>query len=277
MLKRILVALDPSTEAHHAQQRALALAAEFKAEILALGIVDEPGITEPELVPPGAAEFHQQKVHTLLQRGEERAQQLIKNFSDQCQQAGVRCTAHKLHGKPAEVIEEEAFRCDLFVSAQHPHLKHITQDEACDTLPAALRKLARPTLIVPSVQHPGNGVMIATDGSPQAARTIQLFALLGLANGRQATVVSIHDDQSRASAQCTAAAEYLRSHGVAVTESPTASREPPMDVLLDLANAARPEAVVMGAFGVSGLREFFFGSVTQKMLEKCPSPIFVYH
>ena len=35
--------------------------------------------------------------------------------------------------------------------------------------------------------------------------------------------------------------------------------------------------LVMGAYGQSALREFFFGSVTQTMLKEVPVPLFLYH
>ncbi len=275
MLKRILVALDPSPESNHAQDQAIHLASSHNASILGLAVVDEPGITRPEPVPPGAAEFHKQKVHSLLQRGEERAHELLKHFQSRCEKAGVKVDLESLHGSPADIVVRESYRCDLLLSAPHTFLKHITQDGACDSLHVALKKTPRPAYITPQ-HHQGEGVLVTVDGSAEAARTLQLFVLLGLCKGKTANVVSVHEDQSHAAENCRMTAHFLRAHGITATESPIASKEPPTEELLDLIQATRPEVVVMGAFGVSGLRDFFFGSVTNRMLERCPAPLFIH-
>ena len=49
------------------------------------------------------------------------------------------------------------------------------------------------------------------------------------------------------------------------------------DVILDQVQQLDAGLLVMGAYGQPVLREFFLGSVTRKVLEECPVPLFLYH
>ena len=54
-------------------------------------------------------------------------------------------------------------------------------------------------------------------------------------------------------------------------------RRPPAEVILEQVRRLKAGLLVMGAYGQPALREFFLGSVTRKVLEESPVPLFLYH
>jgi nucleotide-binding universal stress UspA family protein len=48
-------------------------------------------------------------------------------------------------------------------------------------------------------------------------------------------------------------------------------------VILETVQMRDAGLLVMGAYGQPVLREFFLGSTTRTILEKCPVPVFLYH
>ena len=105
-----------------------------------------------------------------------------------------------------------------------------------------------------------------------------MWTLLGL--GREDTpihLVSIDPSPQRAESLCAEAAAFLRTHGKTPQTHPIDSEADPADILRAQAKTLNARAIVMGAFGHTGLREMFFGSSTRTMLETCPVPMFIYH
>jgi nucleotide-binding universal stress UspA family protein len=126
---------------------------------------------------------------------------------------------------------------------------------------------------------PGDGewVVVAYDGSLQAAHTLYAFEASGLGQGREVHVVSVADDKRDAARRAERAVDFLKSHGLDALAYPVDSGRPPAAVLLEMIRLCNPGLLVMGAYGQPVLREFFLGSTTRTMLEKSPVPMLLYH
>src|SRR5439155_15865248 len=152
-----------------------------------------------------------------------------------------------------------------------------TPDVPCDTLDKVLHSPPRPVVAVPEKLGDGQTVVIGYDGSLQAARTLAAYLATGLAGRFENVVVTIDEDFDEAGRIAGRAVEYLALHGASVKARPVETRLDPASILLDQPVQLNAHLLVMGAFGHSALREFFFGSTTRGVLRGSTVPVMLYH
>jgi nucleotide-binding universal stress UspA family protein len=136
-----------------------------------------------------------------------------------------------------------------------------------------------PVLVVPDEVrgfNPAAPVVMGWNGSVEAARALKAVApLLHLATGVH--LVAIDEGRERP-LPATMAAAYLARHGVAAEIHARAA--PKAGVAAALVGTARElgaSCLVMGAFGHSRLREFWFGGVTRSMIDGVAMPTIFVH
>jgi nucleotide-binding universal stress UspA family protein len=138
-----------------------------------------------------------------------------------------------------------------------------------------LKSSPRPAIVFPKRRVTGESVLVAYDGSVQAARTMASFVHSGLGEGRSVHVVACHSLRAEASALCEIAERFLGRHGF--QSEPHVSDGSPGEAILSLAERISAGLIVMGAFGRASVAEFFFGSTTRSILRELPLPVFVDH
>ena len=277
MLKRILVPLDGSEYAEAATAKAVRMAERTGAEVRGLAIIDEPGIMRPEPEPVGAAGFLEHKQATKMQQAGEKAAALAAGFLDACRDSGVKASAIERRGDPVPTIIRESHEVDVLVMGQESCFRFMTQSGPCHTMREVLRASPRPTVVVPKDLVAAQGVWFATDGSNGAARALHMYQMLGLMGKRKVRVLAIHKTENEAKRRCEEAGGFLEAHGHRVVLSAIVTDHHPWEELLSLMKEAPPEIMIMGAYGTSGLKEFFFGSVSRSLIERAPVPLFVFH
>lgn len=277
MLRSMLVGLDGSPHSAAAVDLGIAWARRFDALLVGLGIFDEPTIRRPQPVPLGAGDFKLHRDDALLLDARHRVEQFLGQFALRCAESDISCKLLEKAGLPAEHIQTEAQRYDLILLGQQTYFHFEVQDTACDTLELVLRSSPRPVVAVPEPAAYGSTVMIAYDGSPQAARALQVFQALGLAGDDEVHVVCIDHDRIEAARRADRAVEFLRLHKTAAHALPLASTSPVSQILLEQAHRLNARLLVMGAFGHSTLRELFVGSVTRTVLRESSVPLLLYH
>jgi nucleotide-binding universal stress UspA family protein len=275
MVRRILVAMDGSPHGETASVLAIDWATRFGAELVGLGILDEPSITKPEPVSFGGTAYKRQRDEARLGEAHRFLFVLLAKFQQRCETAQVRCTVVEDVGAPHAQIIAEAQACDLVMLGRETHFQFETQDQPDETLSKVLRESPRPVIVVPREPAPGHGVLVAYGGGREVARTLQTFTLLGLAQGEPVSVVGIHEDLARAEANLQPAGRFLAAHDVAFTLHPVASKASPASVILEEVRRRQPRLVVMGAHGHHPVRDLFFTSVTRAVLKDAPVPVFV--
>jgi nucleotide-binding universal stress UspA family protein len=119
-------------------------------------------------------------------------------------------------------------------------------------------------------------VLVAYDGSPQAAKTLHAFQASGAAAGRPIHLLRVCDDP-RDRHDLELAADYLKLHGHDAMLHVLASQTTPATVILAEARRLAAGLIVMGAFGRPRLAEFLFGSVTKTVLRDSTVPLLLYH
>jgi nucleotide-binding universal stress UspA family protein len=275
MLTSILIALDGSPCGAAATTLALEWARRFGARLLALGIVDRVGIRRPEPVPLGAGPHKNVREDARVLDAHQRVAGLLADFRARAGAAGARAEILEEVGDPAERILWEAQRADVVMLGREIRFNLEAPERRDATLAQVVRRSPRPMVVVPETVPEGTGILVAYGGGREGARTLQIFALLGLAAGETLDVLTIHRETAEARVIARAAADFLSARGVVHRVHTVASSAAPAEVLLDEVRSRRPRLLVLGAHRDHPLRDLFATSVTRAVLRDCPTPIFV--
>lgn len=277
MVKSILVGVDGSTFSASAVELGIRWARRFDALLVGLGVIDEPTIRRPELVPIGASHFKEHSDEVRLARARVQVKRFLERFARRCTEAGAACKLLEDTGLPNETIMLEAQRYDLIVLGQQTHFHFASQSSPDETLTQVLKHTPRPVVTVPEQLPAATAVMVAYDGSLQAARALQAFQASGLAGSETVHVVSVGDDPAEAARHAERAVEFLRFHAIPATAHVLGPAPSTAETLLDQVRQLQVGLLVMGCYGQPGLREFILGSVTRTVLRRSSVPLFLYH
>jgi nucleotide-binding universal stress UspA family protein len=275
MIRRLLVAMDGSAHGEAAAALAIDWAHRFGAELVGLGVLDKPSITSPEPVSFGGTAFKRHRDEVRLADEHGRIVALLAGFQRRCDAERIRCTVVEDIGTPHEQIVSEASGCDVVVLGRETHFEFEAQDHPDATLGKVLRESPRPVIVVPPAPTPGEGVLVAYGSGREVARTLQTFALLGVAGDEPVCLLAVDEDLARSDARLRRAAQFLDAHGARVVLEPLASGDAPAEIILDQVRRRRPRLVVMGAQGHHPVRDLFFTSVTRAVLRHASVPVFV--
>jgi nucleotide-binding universal stress UspA family protein len=278
VLKSILVGLDGSPYSEAAIELGICWAKRRDALLVGLGIIDEAGIYRPEPIPLGAAHFKRERDETLLADAHHKVDRFLERFTLRCSDAGVACKLLEDVGLPADQIVLEAQRYDLILLGRRTFFRFETGEGPDQTLHDVLKISPRPVVAVPnSALRQGRTVVVAYDGSLQAARALQAFQATNLHEAQTVHVVCVGSRHMEAAQQADRAADFLRLHEIESQVHPLVASVSPGQVLLEKVRELDATLVVMGAYGQPTWREFCFGSVTRTLLKLSPVPLFLYH
>jgi nucleotide-binding universal stress UspA family protein len=276
MLRSILVGMDGSAYSSAAVELAIRWAKRFDAFLVGLGIVDEPTICKREPVPIGAGHYKVERDQWLLTDARRRVESFLDRFVRRCAIEGVKCEAVQDVGVPAIQIVQKSRLCDLIMLGQQTHFHFETQNWPDETLRDVLRRGSRPVVAVPEAHQDGGCVLAAYDGSRQADRALQAFQASGLADEDEVQVLSVQADRADAERLSGQAVDFLGLHGVKATPLPIRSTmSTDRIIIVKVQEVRRPHLLVMGAYGRSMWQEFVFGSVTTRVLQASPVPVFL--
>ena len=176
-------------------------------------------------------------------------------------------------GRQPEEIERRARLCDLIVMP-HPSL---TEGDESASMDAALFGTGRPVITAPAKTKKdfGSKVAIAWDGSREGALAVT-GALPLLKTAHEVVIITAREDDDVV--EPSALARYLAGHGIkAKTWAYTPGSEPIAEGLLDQADHAGSDCLVMGAYGHSRLRERILGGATEGVLQRAKIPVLMMH
>lgn len=161
----------------------------------------------------------------------------------------------------ADEIERKSRLCDLVVFGGAPgELERIAIQEGFE---AALLSGSRPVLFSPHAGTVGQRIALAYDGSAAAAHAVAA-AMPFLKKAQEIHAFEVTPERSNALSELR---DYLALHGLKLIEhSIEPSAESVGETLIQGAQSARCDLVVMGGYGHSRLREFVFGGVTRYVL-----------
>jgi nucleotide-binding universal stress UspA family protein len=278
LMRSLLVALDDTPAGTTAVTFALSLAARHGAKVAGLNVLDVGYLTAPQPGGIGSAHYKFRTDLARLKQGHERGERLAAAFLEQCATRNVKGDVVDLEGDAVEQVRNAAATHDLIVIGRDSNL-HGEQPGSglSKTVARILRENPRPLVIAPEAAGDTSRAVVAYDGSVPAARSLQLFTLLGLAAKCELHVVSVDADQERSDARARQASAYLSLHGVASRMRSIASAADPADLVIAEARSLGADLLVMGAYGHRGWKEALIGSFTTRLLSHCPTALFIHH
>lgn len=279
MLKSVIVGLDDTKAAEQAQTYAIALAEKHGAKLTGACVVDVPYLTSPTAEPLGGGYYKALKDNAQLERAKTDSAAILSGFAQKCDKAGVPQRTVTYHGDPYAELIKAAATSDLIVVGRDTtfHAGNEEDDPVGDAVARLVKDNPRPLIVTPPEPAPGNAVLFAYDGSLPALRAEQLFALLGLADGRPVQVIAIREDKAAALALAEEARGYLHQRGLNAEVQGIVSDADPADILLVEAASLKAGLLAMGAYGHRGWRTAILGSCTRTLLRKSGVPLFLHH
>lgn len=276
MLKSVLLVVDGSDAGEDAKKMAVHLCKKNKAELTGVGVLDITWIVEP-LPEPFVGTAYSIYGAEEIENEHQHLSQALKDFSKECRATGINFKYVEEKGSPARVIEDLSHRHDLIVIGQTTEF-HFELEKPNDlTVKQVVRDNPRPLLVVPQNPEKGERILIAYDGSLQAARSLHMFLLLGIGAGKSLEIFSVHKDKEEVVEMGNIAFEMCRKHGYEARVSYSLDTSDISLQILSKAKEVGAGMIVMGAFSHPTIREVLFGSTTLDLIEQSKIPLFIHH
>lgn len=270
MLKRLLLALDPTPAAREARSLAIALAQHHGATLVGLAVVDPDIVAPAEPTPIGGGAYKEHKDTVLLDRARAAAEALAQSLVEECCADHVEVETAVVPGPTVRTLLEASAPADIVIIGNATPSDHVA---------GLLRDNPRPLIVVPASSAPAAHAptLVAYDASVPAMRALQLFAALRLRAEHDVRVVSIHADASKAASLAETGAAFLRERGYKAVAHRTTAAGAPADILIATAKEIGAGMIVAGAYGHRGWREWLLGTTTEALLATSPAPLFIHH
>lgn len=281
MFDDILVPTDGSENAERALEHAIVIAKAFDATVHGVYVVN---ITY-------AADFeggvNTESVVTALEREGESALDVVES---RCDEAGVDVIRELLDGRPSVRISEYAKEhdSDLIIMGTHGR-RGLSRVLLGSVTESVVRRSRRPVLTIPgdarSPEDSYDDVLVATDGSPDAAQAVD--SAIGLASAFDATVHGLYviDETFTRNqmigeileAEGTTALEELQSKVTAAgLDSKTTILEgEPHEAIVEYASNHDLDVIVLGSHGKGAIERTFLGSVSERTIRTADRPVLV--
>ncbi len=276
MVKNILIPIDGSDYGKTAVTYGIAIAQKLDAHLTGLHVLDVRLMQGPVFtdisgsigLPP-----YQEFLPAIESSLEAKAEAILKEFSEQCEAAGIHPDAKKITGVIDEVIIEEGRKCcDWILLAQRGEHFHIGSGAILgSTAQSVVRRSGKPVLVTPERFRKIDRMALAYDGSPPAGNALTLAAELSARAGWPLSVVIITDDRAFGAKLTEKAEATLRNRSVDSTILILKGKED--KELLRFIGEDNADLLVMGAYGHNRLREVLLGSTTSAVIRKSPIPV----
>lgn len=277
MLKRILVVLDGSQASSVAKQYAIKLAKDLGAELTGVGVLDLPWITAAQPEPLGGGAFKIHRDQEVIHQHHKKIRAMLEKFADLCKENKLNYEAVELEGFPATEIETMAETHDLIVIGRTTDFNFELDVDTDFTVRHIIRDNPRPIVVVTSDYEVDRKVLIAYDGSLQAARALHMYLLLGIGKGQKVHILSIGKKHNEAERAANRAKAMCLAHGVDAEAEGITSKLSVEEVIKKKAKELQVTMVVLGAFGHTGIRELIFGTTTEHLLKDSEVSLFIHH
>lgn len=279
MSLRILVPLDGSAYSRTATQFAVNMVKECSGTVVGVGIIDVEEIEDSTIgAGVGASYYAEHLEHFKINDAIEKVKNFLGEFETTCTNAGVSFEKYSKSGSPFEQIIELGKTADLIVTGIKTFYHFATTPEPGDTLKRVLESGVCPVFAVPAkMPSSSENVLVAYDNSVHAARAMRLFTNLGVEEfkNRKIHILNINENLEEGEKVLETAATYMTAKGFNVET--TRRVGDPNEEILKYAKEINASAIVMGAYGESGLSSLFFGHTTLRIIEDGTFPIFAYH
>jgi nucleotide-binding universal stress UspA family protein len=279
MIEKILIPTDGSDSSHIALEYGLYVAKRLNAQqvkglhVMDIRMMQGPVVTDlsGSMGMPSAQVFMPD-----LQRGlEERAENILHDFSLKCTEAGLHPETVASMGLIDDTIIEEGKHTDLIVLARKGEHFHIPGSMLGSTTESVVRKSGKPVMVTPGDFREIESMGLAYDGSKPAENALKLAVELSGAASWPLTIIIITDHHDRDADLISKLEDYLEPFTInaeTIILSGKEDRE-----IVKFIREGSIELMVMGAFGHNRFREFLLGSTTSRVIQNSPVPVLLTH
>lgn len=282
MIKKILVALDPDDDTEIATGHAIDVARRHEASVTGLALIDVGEIAERVAGTGSAVYYAEQLRDQFTAESREKARELVSSFESSVREAGVEFGEQIEEGVPVERLKEDMKYHDLLVIGKEFHFFYPRPKEETRTLDEVVKEGVAPVLITGDALRSIDRVLVAYDGSPASARTLQRFAQLRpFGTDLRLEIVHVRGPSQKEKKESALlldlASTYAEAHGFDHVETNSMFGDDPADRLTRYCDAEGVDLVVAGAHAVSRVQRWMFGSTTEALLAEHSVPLFVSH
>lgn len=277
MLRSLLIGVNGSEWSQQAVELGLTWAENLKIPVTCLGVIDVDALTAVEPVPLGAMSFKEDRDAKVLAAATKKVEAALAAAASRAEGLGVECHARTVQGNPAQELGKELQRHDLLIVGRR-HLPATDRDPpASVTMTEILRQACRPVVVASRNIPVASPVVLAYDGSSQAARTLESFVASGVYYGHPLHLVGVGDNPQQTQDVLRRAVDYLAIHGQQATEHVLPVGKNVATTLSEFARLLPAGLMVMGVYGQPKIKELLFGSVTKSVLDQATMPLFLDH
>lgn len=279
-MRSILVTVDDTPSAVAARGLAVALARQCGAQVRGVTALDVSDLEHAEPVPIGGVQYAYDRLQHRKKLADERRARITElpdEFRRSLADEGMDAHCSLMEANVRDGLLRMIETCDLVVTGRDAEF-HLEPVEGLTPLVHhVVAKGCRPVVVTGPEWVEKGPVLVAYDGSPPAAKALQVAALMRIFGPSRARILSIGREQSAAQSVAERAGSFLAMHGVETDLEAVATSESPAEILLRRASETGARLLVMGAFGHRGVREILFGSTTRHLFDNAPVPLFIYH
>ncbi len=276
MLRSLLVGVNGTNQSRRAFELGLHWAKCHRIPLTCIGVIDREGLAPGELNATGGPPLEPDLEFAQVTAESGIIQAAVAAAGRAADACGVECHGIVCEGNPPEVLGLEAQRHDLLVIGRglSPLEEH---DRPISTmLSDIIRHSCRPVVIAGDQIPAASDVWIAYDGSLQAARTLQSFVQSGLYFAHPLHVLEIGQTMGGPTS-LRRAIDYLNLHGRSAELHVLPAHTNIAESLVHYVREFPCGLLVIGAYGRPHTGELIFGSGARAILNRVPSPIFLYH
>jgi nucleotide-binding universal stress UspA family protein len=276
MIQNILIPTDGSDYGKTAIAYGIYIARKLDAQLTGLHVVDIRLIRGPVFtdisgsigLPP-----YQEFLPAIESSLDAKADDILRDFREQCEAAGVHPETKKVTGVIDETIIEEGRKCcDWVLLAQRGEHFHIDGGAILgSTAQSVVRRSGKPVLVTPEHFHEIKSMAIAYDGSAPAQKALKLAAELSKQAAWPLSVVMVASDRTSGETLAKKAEAALSAFQIENSTIILAGKED--KALLQFIREGTTDLLVMGAYGHNRLRELLVGSTTSAVIRKSTIPV----
>lgn len=262
----VLVATDGTDASAGAVRTGVALAKAHTARLIGVSIaLDDPEYST--LVP------------NLQEAAEKNAREALESFIDEAGPGAEAITRDATDPAQGIVAAADELKADLIVMGRQ-NKGAFGRLLVGHTTAGVIGKGATPVLVVPRAARLWEKrVLLATDGSSHSEAAAEAAGRVAAQSDLPVVVVSVvtasHNDARRKDAEhaVTRALEHLRGLGLQADGQVAEGR--PDDAIVQAAESAGADLIVLGSHGRTGLSKVLLGSVAERVIGHASCPVLV--
>jgi nucleotide-binding universal stress UspA family protein len=273
MIKRILVAVSGTPFAESAVRHAVELARHHGAEVTGVTDIDLGRVASLGPVPIGAGEAAAELMEERLHLTQQHVEEAVRSFEALCAASGVRSTVVRETGSPFESLIGLWRYHDLTVAGLRGIFEYGVYHNPDDLLLRLIARGVRPIVAVARAHRPVQRVLVAYNGSMEAAKALKSFVQTRPWPGVAVKLVCYDRAKEDGDTLLADAARYCALHGVETQQQRLDG--PVRERLLEHAASWGADLVVMGSTSRARILQHLLGDTALHALRHAEIPLYL--